>query len=72
MDGESLAVLSGIKSNKMYLYGCEFKVVVDHRPLVPDRPSSAYVDRHRSKLLGFNFRVVYEPSSAIMISVIMV
>ena len=62
-------MLSGIKSNKIYLYGCEFEVLVDHRPLVPlyndtGRPSLARVNRYISKLLEFNFRVLYEPGSA--------
>ena len=35
VDGESLGVLTGILSNKMYLYGTKFTVVVDHLPLVP-------------------------------------
>ena len=30
----------------------------------PGRPSPACVDRHQFKLLGFNFKVVYEPGSA--------
>ena len=34
VDGESLGVLSGIKSNNIYLYGIPFTVVVDHEPLV--------------------------------------
>ena len=34
VEGESLAVLSGIMANKQYLYGTSFEVVVDHRPLV--------------------------------------
>ena len=65
VEGELLAVLSGIKSNKMYLYGSPFTVVVDHRPLEPlyndpSRPSPARDDRHHSKLLGFDFNVVYK------------
>ena len=66
MEGESLGVLFGILSNRMYLYGTEFEVVVDHRPLVslynsPNRPAPVRVDRHRSKLLAFRFKVVYSP-----------
>ena len=34
VDGESLRVLTGIKSNKMYLYGRPFTVILDHEPLV--------------------------------------
>ena len=66
VEGESLAVLTGIKTNRMYLYGTNFEVVVDHKPLVPlynspSRPSPIRVDRHKSKLLAFNYTVVYEP-----------
>ena len=51
VEGESLAVLSGIKSNKMYLYGTRFEMVTDHKPLVPlynssGRPLPVKVDRH--------------------------
>ena len=35
VDGESLGVLSGILSNRMYLYGTRFTVVTDHLPIVP-------------------------------------
>ena len=68
VEGESLAVLSGIMANKQYLYGTKFEVVVDHKPLVPlynnDRKNGPVrVQRHKSKLLGFNFTVVYEPGS---------
>ena len=34
VEWESLGVMFGILSNRMYLYGTEFEVVVDHRPLV--------------------------------------
>jgi len=66
VEGESLAVLTGIKTNRMYLYGTNFEVVVDHKPLVPlynspGRPSPIRVDRHKSKLLAFNYTVVYKP-----------
>ena len=69
VEGESLGVLSGIMTNKMYLYGTKFEVVVDHRPLVSfynskNRSAPVRVDRHRSKLLGFRFKVKYEPGSS--------
>ena len=35
VDGGSLQVLTGILSNKMYLYGTKFTVVVDHLHVVP-------------------------------------
>ena len=66
VEGESLAVAFGVKSNRTYLYGSKFEVVVDHKPLVPlynsvARPSPIRVDRHKSKLLAFDFTLVYEP-----------
>ena len=66
MEGESLAILSGIKVNKEYLYGTKFEVVTDHKPLLaayntPNRPAPVRVERHISKLRGFRFKVVYEP-----------
>ena len=51
MEGKSLALLTDIKSNRIYLYSTKFKLVVDHKPLVP---SPIQVDRHKSKLLAFN------------------
>ena len=52
IEGESLAVFSGIKSNQRYLLGTEFVVITDHEPLVPlygnpYRPAPTRVDRHR-------------------------
>ena len=69
VEGESLGVLSGCMENKQYLYGTKFEVVVDHKPLVPlynnpSRPGPVRVDRHRSKLRAFNFKVRYEPGKA--------
>ena len=65
VDGESLAILSGILSNRTYLYGDKFTVITDHQPLVPlykshSRDLPVRVAKHKSKLLGFNFDVVYE------------
>jgi hypothetical protein len=68
VEGESLAVLSGCMTNRQYLYGTRFEVVVDHKPLVPlyntpNRPGPVRVDRHKSKLRAFTFKVTYEPGS---------
>ena len=65
VDGESLAILSGILNNRMYLYGTKFTVVTDHQPLVSmykshSRDLPARVAKHKSKLRGFNFDVIYE------------
>ena len=34
VDGDSLAIMSGMLSNRMYLYGMDLEVVTDHQPLV--------------------------------------
>ena len=69
VEGESLGVLSGIMTNKQYLYGTKFDVVVDHKPLLPlynspGRPAPVRVDRHKSKLLAFRYKLIYEPGSS--------
>ena len=66
VDGESLGILTGIKSNSMYLYGQYFEVVVDHEPLVNlynrhSKEVTVRVAKHKSKLLSFNFDVIYQP-----------
>ena len=65
-DGESLAILYGVKRHKNFLYGTDFEVVTDHKPLVslynyPTRPAPTRVERHRGKLRQFGFTVKYEP-----------
>lgn len=65
VDEESLKILSGIKEHHMHLYGTRFTCMVDHELLVPlynshYRELPARVARHKSKLIGFDFEVVYE------------
>ena len=65
-DGESLGILAGIRSNKMYLYGRPFQVVVDHEPLCNlynqhSREVTVWVAKHKSKLLAFDFDIIYKP-----------
>ena len=55
----------GIMVNRQYLYGTRFETVVDHKPLVilyntHSREMPMRVARHKSKLHGFDFNVVYE------------
>ena len=62
-------MLSGCIENKQNLYGTNFEVVIDHKPLVllynlPRRSSPVQVDRQRSKLGDFNFGVRFEPGRA--------
>ena len=68
VEGESLGILFGILSNKQYLYGTKFEVVVDHLPLVSlynsnGRDLPVRVAKHKSKLRAFKFKVVYEPGT---------
>ena len=55
LERESNGVYTGIVTNRMYLQGTCFKVVVDHKPLVPlyngkARPKQPRADRHLMKL----------------------
>ena len=55
-------------TNSRYLYGTSFEVVTDDEPLVPlynnpSRPAPVRVERHRSKLRQFDFKLVYEPGT---------
>ena len=66
VEGESLAVYSQIMTNRRYLYGTKFVVIVDHEPLVTlynskGSPLPVRVAKHISKLRGFKFTVKYEP-----------
>ena len=66
VEGESLAVLFRVNANHMYLYGTDFEAVVYHRPLVslnnfPNRTAQVQINCLRSKLLAYEFKVVYEP-----------
>ena len=52
--------------NKMYTLGTQVEVVTDHKPLLkpyntPGKPKQLRIDRHRTKLLPYNFSLVYEP-----------
>ena len=59
--GESLAVLTGCKTNSRFLYGTEFEVITDHLPLVPlynnlNMPPPVRVEMHRNMLRSFQFK----------------
>ena len=64
IEKESNALLTGMISNRMYLLGIPFVAVVDHKPLLPlyntpKRPKQMRVDRHRMKLMAFDFKVIH-------------
>ena len=61
-----MTVYSQIKTNRRYLYGARFVVIVDHELLVTlykgkGKNLPVRVAKHMSKLRGFNFTVTYEP-----------
>ena len=52
--------------NKMYTLGTMIEVVTAHKPLVaiynqPGKPKQLCINRHRTKLLPFQYHVTYEP-----------
>ena len=67
VEGESLGILKGIRTNKWYLYGTKFEVIVDHQPLVSlysrKKELPVRVAKHISKLKDFCFEVRYEPET---------
>jgi len=67
IERESLAILFGITSFKLYLYGSDFKVKTDHKPLVTLFSSSSKppprIERWITKLIPYSFQVQYQPGS---------
>lgn len=69
IEREALAITWGILHFRLYLYGGVFKVVTDHRPLVPlfNNPHSkppTRIERWMIKLLEYNFEVEYQPGKS--------
>ena len=68
IEGESLAIHFGVTSNRMYLYGFLFIVITEHQPLTSlynnvKKAGPARVERHKLKLQGFDFKVIYRSGS---------
>ena len=68
IEQENNGILTGMLMNKMFTLGTQVEVVTDHEPLLPiysasARPKQLRVDRHRTKLLPFDFNVVHEPGA---------
>ena len=66
IERESNGVLTGMYMNKMFTLGTFIEVVTDHAPLVPiynnqRKPKQLRIDRHRTKLLPFQYKVIHEP-----------
>ena len=67
VEGESLAIYSGVKMNNQYLYGTSFMVMTDHASLPSlyntTRPAPHRVERHRGRLRAFQFMVQHVPGN---------
>ena len=68
IERESNGILTGMAMNKLYTLGTPVEVITDHEPLVsaykPNRkPKQLRVDRHRTKLLQYDYKVSYQPGS---------
>ena len=70
IEKESLAIVFGCEHFHMYLYGREFELETDHRPLEhickpkpnnASKPTSARIERWRLRLQEYDFKVVYRP-----------
>ena len=65
IERESNGVCNGVVSNRMYLLGQPFMVMVDHRPLISlydrfGRPMQSRVGHHRIKLEAYRFNMKWE------------
>ena len=67
IERESNGILTGMHMNKMFTLGTHVEVVNDHKPLISlygatktHTTHQPRVDRHRTKLLAFDYHVVYE------------
>ena len=63
IDGDSLALLTGIHSKMMYLYGTKVTIAVDHEPLAALYNSQCRllpfrVGKFKSKRCGFKFNTL--------------
>ena len=60
-----LAVVWGVEHFHLYLYGAQFQVITDHKPLLrifeKQTPMSARIERWRLRLMQYNFKLVYRP-----------
>ena len=64
-DREMLAVVFGVEHFHMYVYGAEFDVITDHKPLLgiirSQKPTTARIERWRLRLMPYNLTLRYRP-----------
>ena len=60
-----LATVWALEHFHLYLYGSEFTIVTDHKPLLgifnSHKPTSARIDRWKLRLMPYNCHLVYRP-----------
>ena len=60
-----LAIVWALEHFHLYLYGSEFTIVTDHKPLLgifkSHKPTSARMDRWKLRLMPYNCLLVYRP-----------
>ena len=60
-----LAVVWAVEHYHLYLYGAQFTIYTDHKPLLgifnSQKPASARIERWRLRLMPYNYRLVYKP-----------
>ena len=65
IERESNGIQTGMHMNRMYTLGTEVEIVTDHEPLLDayqrPKPKQLRIDRHRTKLFGFDYTLTYEP-----------
>ena len=62
---EMLAIVWALKHFHFYLYGSEFTIVTDHKPLLgifkSHKPTSVQMDRWKLRLMPYSCRLMYHP-----------
>ena len=64
-DKEFLAVVNGVEHFHLYLFGSNFVVITDHKPLLgiinSQKPTTARMERWRLRLMPYKMTLVYVP-----------
>ena len=70
IDKEALAIVYGVKLFHQYLYGCQFKICSDHKPLIyvlgedkDPATASTRVQQWELALMGYMYSIVHHPGS---------